>query len=128
MMDKEKVNVEIIANQQAYNTDGMKDETNNYIVVDGKKVHVGGANYIGIKKNGKKELAKDIDDLKNSDDNKYTMIRTDVDSHKNYQTPKLQNQEKSSNSENYFGSSLNITSYNVYDKDGLQIEKIERFV
>lgn len=126
-MTDEKIvnNSKMIANQQAYNTDGAKDEKDNYIVVDGKRVHVGGAQFVSIDEDGRKELLERQKDVQSEKPISQTMIRTDVDSHKDYKVPELQNQARNSNEVGYTGSSLNITSYNVYKADGAQSTKPE---
>lgn len=121
-------NIEMTGNQQAYNTDGARDGNGNFIIENGQRVYVGGTKFISIKDDYSKEFLNQEMDVKRNQQILKTMIRTDVDSHEDYKSKKLQNQVQGSNAVNYFGSSLNITSYNVYDRDGSQSDRPENVI
>ncbi|MGL4662688.1 MAG: hypothetical protein ACRCV7_03265 [Culicoidibacterales bacterium] len=108
---KQSTDVEIEVNRQAYNTDG--NEKGNF---------VSGAKAIKVGPDLTTDLIEDVTVITNTNQAQ-TLIRTDVDSHINYKTEILQNQERGSNSPEYRGTSLNMTSYNVYHGDGSQEEK-----
>lgn len=101
--------VEMEANQQAYNE---SNKHNDVIVISEN----GGTSNETL---NAEEKAADIEQDNIPADAKQTMIRTDVDAnHKEYQAPDLQQQTPGSNEVGHQGSSLNVTSYNVYEGTG----------
>lgn len=114
---------EMAANQQAYNTDGTLD---GYHEKGAKVIEIYSTQQENRQSEGVENpytKLKDTNEISKNGKQSKTLIRTDVDSHQNFRTPNLQNQEGGSNEIGYKGSSLNITAYNVYEGDGSQATK-----
>lgn len=112
MSIKNEESILVLVNNESYHTDGVGG--------DGK-TRIGGASFIEVSgsnmsiRNNLSEIEGEITSI---------LVRTDQDDvHNNYKHPELQNQERGSNEAGYTGSSLNITSYNLYEGDGSGQEK-----